>query len=140
MKSKKKETYRDRWLREHKEVRFYIKKDDYKLLQELAISRGLTIKDLILNHIKGISKVCRRVSKLGYTKAIDDFILNPYTFYLGIRELYDGDIALFIIPCSVCGKPMVFTHRDSDWKNKIKPILLEAFSNWAHTQCLKKKK
>jgi hypothetical protein len=41
-------TARQRWLREHREVRFYLTHDEYKLLEDLASEEGLTVKDFIL--------------------------------------------------------------------------------------------
>jgi hypothetical protein len=46
--------------------------------------------------------------------------------------------ALFTVPCSMCRKPMVFTHRDSDWQKKVKPRLHILFADWFHTVCKKK--
>jgi uncharacterized protein (DUF1778 family) len=33
---------------EHKEVRLYLKRDEYELLESLASEEGLTVKDFIL--------------------------------------------------------------------------------------------
>jgi hypothetical protein len=41
-------TARERWLREHKEVRLYLKRDEYKLLESLASEEGLLVRDFIL--------------------------------------------------------------------------------------------
>jgi hypothetical protein len=41
-------TARERWLREHKEVRLYLKRDEYELLESLASEEGLLVRDFIL--------------------------------------------------------------------------------------------
>ena len=41
----------------------------------------------------------------------------------------------FRVPCSVCGKPMVFSSRDENWESAAKPVLYSAFGNWHHTTC-----
>lgn len=51
----------------------------------------------------------------------------------GFRETY------FEVPCSICGRPMVFTARDPNWEEE-KRVLYSAFKNWYHVNCLKKKR
>jgi len=69
------------------------------------------------------------------------FIDDPYFFYKKLmdyaeqRNLKRFEPALFTVPCSVCGKPIVFTHKDSDWKSEVRPTLLEAFRDWYHAKC-----
>jgi hypothetical protein len=40
----------------------------------------------------------------------------------------------FIVPCPKCGKPMVFNNQElvEQWNNEIKPMLIKAFSIYAH--------
>jgi len=52
---------------------------------------------------------------------------------LGLKNF---EPALLTSPCSICGKPMIFTHRDVDWDVERK-VLREAFRNWFHTDCRK---
>jgi hypothetical protein len=40
----------------------------------------------------------------------------------------------FRVPCSVCGKLMYMSSRDSNGEQK-KAILHEAFKGWSHTNC-----
>jgi len=68
------------------------------------------------------------------------FIDYPDLFYSRLmdyaeqRNLKRFEPALFTTPCSVCGKPIVFTHKNSNWKSKVRPTLLEAFRYWHHTK------
>jgi NifU-like protein involved in Fe-S cluster formation len=50
-------TARERWLRDHKEVRFYLRHDEYELLEGQASQEGLTVKDYIL-------KIARELEQL----------------------------------------------------------------------------
>jgi len=74
---------------------------------------------------------------MGCTKAFEYFINDPTTFYFKVRQMYKGDIALFEVPCSICGKPMIFNHRNKNWKSEVKPTLLKAFKNFIHVHCEK---
>jgi len=52
-------------------------------------------------------------------------------FYVHVRVVYlEGDLALFETPCMICRKPMLFTHKDTNWKDEIKPTLMTAFKRW----------
>jgi hypothetical protein len=58
---------------------------------------------------------------------------------VSILKLKDFELVFFTVPCSICGKPMVFTHRDSNWQKEVKPRLHIMFSDWFHASCKKKK-
>jgi hypothetical protein len=45
----------------------------------------------------------------------------------------------FRVPCSICGKPMHFSSRNSNWE-KVKPLLDDAFSDWHHIKCGEQRK
>ena len=138
---KKGERYIDRWRREHKEVRLYLKREEYEVLERLASEQNMTVKEFILKNVEKFSKAARREYsrgyKRGYAKAVEDFVNDPYAFYITVRDVYKygGYIALFEAPCAYCGEPMVFTHRDADWESEVKPRLLEAFRYWYHVRC-----
>ena len=131
----KKERYIDMWRREHKEVRFYLKIEEYYILERLASKHNMTVKEFILKFIND----ARKAYEDGYDLALKDFVDDPYAFYFMVRERYDGDIALFEVPCSICGEPMVFHHKNEDWETEVKPTLLEAFRDWYHVRCKRKR-
>jgi len=141
MSKKKKERYIDRWRKQHKEVKFYLKKEDYKMLEKLASEHGMTVKDFVLNFIdKTIGEVKVSVKgeyERGYNDAIKKFIESPFEFYMAVRKIYKGDIALFEAPCMICKEPMVFAHKSGNWASEVKPKLLDAFRNWYHVECRK---
>jgi len=51
---KKKEGYRERWLREHHEVRLYLSRDDYEFLRGLADRSGKSFRELLLDALRGL--------------------------------------------------------------------------------------
>ena len=55
---------RTRWLLKHKEVRFYIKKEEYELLEKLASARNMTVKDYVINTAMELIKVGEELKKL----------------------------------------------------------------------------
>ncbi len=50
-------TARERWLREHKEIRFYLTHDEYELLESLASEEGLTVRDFILKLARDLKQL-----------------------------------------------------------------------------------
>jgi hypothetical protein len=57
-------TARERWLMEHKEVRLYLKRDEYELLESLASQEGLTVKDYILKIAKDLQQLEQKTPAL----------------------------------------------------------------------------
>jgi len=52
VKGRRKETYYERWRREHPELRLYLSQDEYNALKSLADKEGVSIKELVLKAIK----------------------------------------------------------------------------------------
>lgn len=145
MTKRKKEKYIHRWLREHPQVRLYLKRTEYEWLKELADKKGVSMKEIILEAIRNAKKFYDEGYKRGFENgALDEdeyFIDNPRGFYETVMKraeemgLSDFEPCLFTAPCYICGEPMVFTHGDEDWASEVRPILLRAFKNWYHTKC-----
>ena len=136
---RKKERYIDRWKRQHKEVKFYFKKEEYEVLDKLATAHNMTVKDFILKFANDVKAAAEKEYERGYAKAVEDFIKNPHYFHHVVRckHGYKGDIVLFEAPCRYCKGPMVFTHKDNNWESEVKPALHNAFRYWCHTRCEK---
>jgi hypothetical protein len=137
---RKKETYRDRWLKEHPRISLYLKRDEYERLKSIAESRGMSVKELILSLIEGFNKYYDDIGEKefdeGYRLAFELFYEEPYEFYDSFKDIYpDTEPALFTVPCFICGKPIIFTHRDENWAKEVRPALLEAFRRWRHVCC-----
>ncbi|MEM1625664.1 MAG: hypothetical protein QXP68_04165 [Thermosphaera sp.] len=77
---------------------------------------------------KELKEVYERAFKEGVEslkRLINDF--GPFEV-LGIEE--------FTVPCSKCGKPMIFSSRfREEWEKNVRPILKRAFANWCHVRC-----
>jgi len=208
----RKERYYQRWRREHPELRLYLSRDEYNFIKSLADREGVSMKEVVLNAVKGLysgdyitagldiavkflreygehfeeyaggyvngeyvdgklsnpivfkefvgrvygkeveegSPLFKKFEELhkaigfieskGEDRAFQIFIYDPRWFYelawdmFYYREDFEG--AVFAAPCSVCGRRLIFTHKDSSWE-KVKPILIEAFRGWRHNDCKK---
>jgi hypothetical protein len=138
----KRETYYDRWRRQHVRVSFYFDRNEYEKLKELASSKNMTVKEFVLSLMEGFDKYYDEV----YEKAMNDesqflmnlFIDDPHGFYDYVKydvEEKGIELAFFTLPCSICGKPMLFTHKDKNWSSEVRPTLLDAFRRWGHVCC-----
>jgi hypothetical protein len=134
---RKKETYRERWLREHPRISLYLSRDEYEALKRVADSQKTSMKEVVLNTIHGFSRYYEFAYADGFRDALKLFHSNPYKFYMKLVAEYPGaeEVALFTAPCLICGKPVVFTHRDREWAEMIRPILYQAFGKWYHICC-----
>lgn len=137
----KKESYRDRWLREHPRISLYLGKEEYERLKSLAESRGLSVKELILSLVEGFEKYYEdiegRAFEEGYEAAITDFAENPQWFYRKFKEVYPNEEPLFYTyPCSVCRQTVVSNHR-SESAEIVKKAAVEALEEggWGHKCC-----
>jgi hypothetical protein len=137
--SKKKESYRDRWLREHPRICLYLNRDEYEALKRVAESKKMSFKDIVLDAVHNIKKYYDTGYDHGWRDAFELFLEDPHAFYSELEYLFPNanveEVALFTAPCSICGKPMIFTHKNSNWVKEVRPTLYEAFSNWYHVCC-----
>ena len=97
---KKKETYRQRWLKEHPEIHIHLPKDVFKKLLELENTLGKNKNDIIKDLINGVvfnfdeyrKKIEKEVGDKkfdeGYNSALKKFVESPDHFYNYIRRKY----------------------------------------------------
>jgi hypothetical protein len=106
-------------------------------LKKVAGSQNMSIKDVVLSTIHDFSKHYKLAYSDGFRDALKLFYDKPRDFYVRLVAMYPNaeEVALFTAPCSICGKPIVFTHKDSDWAKEVKPTLHQAFDNWQHVCC-----
>ena len=147
---RKKETYRDRWLKEHPRVSFYLDREKYEMIKSMAESKNMSVKEFILSLIDSFEKyhedvekrVYDRVFKQGYLFALIDFTKDPKTFYEKFKKIYPDEEPLFYTySCSVCGQPVIANQRSSSAKtvrDAITKTLREG--GWGHTCCFEVKK
>lgn len=136
----KKETYYQRWRREHPRLQLYLSRDDYEWLSYMAERSKLSMKELVFEAIRDARKFYDEGVHEGYKSACETFILFPRAFYADVMEearrrgIEDFEPCLFTSPCSICGKPMIFTHADDNY-DKVERHIREAFKNWHHVKC-----
>jgi len=141
---KRKERYVDRWCREHPRIQVYVDKGTYELLRRLAEERNTSLSQLVLDSIRDLKKVSEEMKEKGFLKALDLFIEDPLAFCIlaisraSAKGIEDYEPGLFTLPCRICGKPVIFTHKDPKWRREIKPILAMYFGRAYHTNCLKR--
>ena len=74
-------------------------------------------------------------SKLEYEKSVVTELEQAVQFAL---DYADGlEKGAFEVPCNICGKPMIFQAKDSEWQTEVYPKLIDAFGKWRHTTCVK---
>ena len=141
----KKETYRDRWLREHPRVSLYLDIDKYEMLKSMAESKNMSVKEFILSLIDGFEKYYEDVEKRVYDKAFNqgylfaliDFTEDPEAFYEKFKKIYPDEEPLFYTyPCSVCRQPVIANQRSSSAetvREAITKTLTEG--GWGHKCC-----
>jgi flagellar biosynthesis/type III secretory pathway protein FliH len=91
---KKRETYYERWRKEHPQVTFYLTKDEYETIKELAFSKNMTIKDFIVGVAKNTINFKNEIKSAfdkgfqeGYSKGHDKGYKEGYA--QGHQEGYD---------------------------------------------------
>jgi hypothetical protein len=122
------ERYIDKWLKEHPRVTFYMSRGEYEEVKRIADSRGLSLKELALEALKNVAKFREDLKKRygdgyrdgydkgyrrGFRRALRMFIDDPHAFYNVVKRVDPYlEPMLIVHQCSVCGEPIVFTHRD----------------------------
>ena len=70
MSSEKKEKYYQRWLREHKRIVLYLKKEEYEILEKLASKQNMTVRDFLVKFASNADDLYWR----GFTDALKMFV------------------------------------------------------------------
>ena len=139
----RRETYYQRWRREHPRIQIYVSKETYEWLKEKADAKGVSMKDLVLEAIRRERDVEleKNLEFLrGFYRALDLFIDDPWEFYVRVidrarsRSLKGFEPCLFTAPCMYCGKPIIFNYKLENY-DEVKEALHEAFKNWYHVKC-----
>ena len=101
-------------------VSFRLPKEIKEQLKEIAKKQGVSLSDWLKNF---------------FNKKLNDE-LEKEKLKQKIKELEEENkIMWFATPCSKCGKLMIFREDQYTWKEKIYPILLNAFKNYVHWKC-----
>ena len=78
-------------------------------------------------HMSELDKARKTIEEKAYRKGYEE----GYTKAMSEDHFY--------VPCSICGKPMHFSSKDVNWED-VKQVLYNAFRNWHHTSCGKKRR
>jgi len=91
------------------------------------------MRKVIIRVIKMVKKGCKE----GRKDAVKTFIDSPPMFYFMVKREAPGlDPILMTYSCFTCGKPIIFTHKDS--KEVIEEIAMRIkFGNQYHEWCKK---
>jgi len=103
---------------------FRLKKDDKKTLDTIVKATGKPISSFMADFVHDELDVNKEILKLA--KKLHE-----------LEEINKGLSAerRFNVPCPVCGKPMYFSSKQSNWKTDIFPKLKEAFGKRRHATC-----
>ena len=118
-KTKRKETYRQRWLKEHPPILIYLSREDYELLKKLSDDTGLSYRELLLKALSDIKRLNDILYSImnsqvrnqaynqgyneGYNKGYDQAIKDIYNAKISEKTL--RKYGMKYIHCTVCGKP-----------------------------------
>jgi len=133
--TKKKETYKERWNKEHPLIQIRLPKDTYMKIEKLQTILGKhkndIIKDLINGLVINFDEYKKNIEKDIYEYISKTALYEPIRFYEEFIKPYSEWFILFTTPCSYCGKPIIWTHKS---KNDLKRII-RMFANFSHTEC-----
>jgi hypothetical protein len=139
---KKKLTYRERWLKEHPKLVFYLDKKTYKYLNELESIKGIHKKDILLNFLNQNLKIYEeerdKIKTIIKNEVIKELFENPIEFYFLYKTLYKVEPIFIGTKCVICKEPIILTHRDTEIRQLIEKILKKA--EYHHVECYEKAK
>jgi len=147
----KKETYRQRWLKEHPDIHIHLPREVYDKLLKLENILGKSKNDIVKDLINGIvikfdeyrkkieDEIAAKEFNEGYDFALQEFKDFPERFYNVIKRKFNIEPFLFAVPCSVCKEPFIYAH-DLENRDEIIDILNIQFEGSGHKCCFDVKK
>ena len=114
---------------------FRVKKEDKQRLDSIIAASGKPLSQWMTDFIHEKMDLNEETSKLA--NKCDNF--REYALELETKNKELENEEKFIVPCSICGKPLTLSSKHSNWKTKIYPKLKEAFSTWGHGECKTRK-
>jgi hypothetical protein len=134
----KRETYYDRWRKQHVRVSFYFNREEYEKLKELASLKNMTVKEFVMSLMEGFSRYYDDVYQEGHDAALKSFCVNPHMFFLSIstnlgKEFSKG-LGIIALPCEICGEPALIDPKHGYWE-EAKRVLEERFGPFIHACC-----
>jgi len=98
-KRRRRETYWQRWYKNHPRISIYLNREEYEALKKLSDELGLSYREIILNAIDATEKIKHAYNE-AYEKAIND-IINAKVNEEKLREY-----GVQYLHCAICGKPL----------------------------------
>jgi hypothetical protein len=142
----KKETYRQRWLKQHPDIHLHLPREVYDKLLKLENILGKSKTDIVKDLINGIvikfdeyrkkieDEIANESYVEGYDFALERFVNSPEGFYNEVKRKFKIEPMLFSVPCKYCKKPIVISHKDED-RDEIQGILNLQFDYEYHDCC-----
>lgn len=117
-----------RYLEKNPVISFRLKKEEKEKLDEIVKDTNTSVSEWVSDFVRGKlenedEKLRLLERNMGLEKA------NGI-----LREKID-DVIRFKVPCSICGKDLVFEPSDENWESDIYPTLIEVFEDWNHVDC-----
>src|SRR5208337_300372 len=114
----------ERYLKSHPSITFRLKKDEKERLDSIIKETGKPLSewmsDFILDKLAPYEENSKLLKKLTVLEVQKKELANERRFK---------------VPCPGCGKALIFSSNDYNWKSEIYPELKRTFSNWYHTDC-----
>ena len=98
-KRRRRETYWQRWYKNHPRISIYLNREEYEALKKLSEELGLSYREIMLNAIDATEKIKHAYNE-AYEKAIND-IINAK-----INEDVLRKHGVEYLHCTICGKPL----------------------------------
>jgi len=112
-------------------ITFRLKKEDKEKLEAIIEATGKSLSqwmtDFIYDEMDPNEEIKKLADNLEVCKEWADNLSTR------IEELENEE--KFTVPCSVCGEPIYFSSKDSNWTSEEYPKLIERFGKWHHTTC-----
>ncbi|MGD0079685.1 MAG: hypothetical protein ABSB80_03440 [Methanoregula sp.] len=127
-----------RYRENHPASSFRLKRPDKEKLDAIIEESGKPLSQWVANFINGEIAPQQEISELAnnYDACKEwAFELDSKNKELERRIKEMENEGKFILSCSVCGKAMFFSSKDSNWKTEIYPKLKEIFGKRCHIKC-----
>ncbi|MGA2917617.1 hypothetical protein [Methanoregula sp.] len=127
-----------RYRQNHPAITFRLKKDDKERLDTIIKATGKSLARYMTDFIQNDLDHEEEMSEL----AIMNNTFKEWGFELEAKykelEMKIKDLKneeKFILPCSICGKPMTISSKNANWQTEISPKLKDLFGKRYHIKC-----
>jgi hypothetical protein len=134
-----KKEYIKKWIKEHPQIRIYLKKEEYEMIKQIANEKKLSFKEIFLKGIEYLKgEACKEEYNEGYKKGYE---AGYNIAFLDIRMFPEfveerlSKVNLEFLRCFYCGKPFpgYIIGKDEPIGNAIKEFVI--MRKLKHSQC-----